>query len=156
MKLSHFGRQHHELVGLYSFLFLVYHFRSAEILTVSVCNAKKWNILLNYIQTTKVNHRYFNTEALSCKRGWLWTKNINKTLFSFVDCGHISRLQLKNVDTNVRLYNDTKYNSIAEVDCKEGYYNTKQNQTTVISTTTMTCSSNGTWVNQPTCERKGK
>jgi hypothetical protein len=70
-------------------------------------------------------------------------------------CKNIASLGLNYITLPARLNNDTVYNYTADVDCKEGYYNKKQNQTTGISTTTITCSDKGTWINKPTCELKG-
>ncbi|XP_060583891.1 CUB and sushi domain-containing protein 1-like, partial [Ruditapes philippinarum] len=70
------------------------------------------------------------------------------------DCKNIANLGLNYINLPARLDKDTMYNSTADVDCKEGYYNKKQNQTTGISTTTMFCSDKGTWINMPTCKLK--
>ncbi|XP_060561265.1 sushi, von Willebrand factor type A, EGF and pentraxin domain-containing protein 1-like [Ruditapes philippinarum] len=72
------------------------------------------------------------------------------------DCGPVNQLHLKNLNlASVQLHDDTKFNSTVDVLCDGGYYNKHDTQTAGLSTTTLTCSKNGTWVNLPSCVPKG-
>ncbi|XP_053392082.1 P-selectin-like, partial [Mercenaria mercenaria] len=69
------------------------------------------------------------------------------------DCGNVRDIIIENA-ANRRLHKDTMYNSTADIDCDEGYYNINDTQSSEISTTTIRCSENGTWKNIPKCVRK--
>ncbi|XP_053372786.1 sushi, von Willebrand factor type A, EGF and pentraxin domain-containing protein 1-like [Mercenaria mercenaria] len=87
---------------------------------------------------------------IRCNENGTW---VNQPRCVRKDCGDLNSISIDNA-VNRRQHNDTKYNSTADIDCDEGYYNKKQNQTAGISTTTISCSEHGIWVNKPTCIRK--
>ncbi|XP_053391412.1 sushi, von Willebrand factor type A, EGF and pentraxin domain-containing protein 1-like, partial [Mercenaria mercenaria] len=91
-----------------------------------------------------------STSWITCSANGTWA-NVPKCVRK--DCGNVHYISINNA-ANRRLHNDTKYTSTAEIDCDEGYYNINDIQTSGISTTTIRCSENGTWVYMPTCVRK--
>ncbi|XP_053372790.1 sushi, von Willebrand factor type A, EGF and pentraxin domain-containing protein 1-like [Mercenaria mercenaria] len=92
----------------------------------------------------------FSTVLIKCSANGTW-EHLPECVRK--DCGNVHNISIDNAD-NRRLHTDTKYSSTADIDCDEGYYNIKDTQTAGISTTTISCSQHGTWVNMPTCRRK--
>ncbi|XP_060568778.1 sushi, von Willebrand factor type A, EGF and pentraxin domain-containing protein 1-like, partial [Ruditapes philippinarum] len=95
-------------------------------------------------QTTGVSKR-----TLLCSYTGTWT-NIPKCIPK--DCHDIKVITIAHAAQ--RRYNGTKFNSTAEIDCNDGYYDQRENQTHATSTTVIRCSEHGTWTNIPSCIRK--
>ncbi|XP_053389539.1 sushi, von Willebrand factor type A, EGF and pentraxin domain-containing protein 1-like, partial [Mercenaria mercenaria] len=103
-----------------------------------------------YTDKNKPQTNDISTSLITCSANGTWA-HVPKCVRK--DCGNVHYISINNA-ANRRLHNDTKYTSTADIDCDEGYYDIKVTQTTGKSTTTITCSDHGTWVNIPTCERK--
>ncbi|XP_053389202.1 zona pellucida sperm-binding protein 3 receptor-like [Mercenaria mercenaria] len=135
-----------------------------DVSLVTISNAKKrllvsdtkYNSTANiscdigYYEQNTTQTEGISTAEIRCGDNGSWT---NLPTCVRKDCHNVSGIKIDNA-ANRRQHYDTKYNSTADIDCDEGYYNVKDNQTTGISTTTISCSEHGTWVNMPTCVMK--
>ncbi|XP_053408488.1 sushi, von Willebrand factor type A, EGF and pentraxin domain-containing protein 1-like [Mercenaria mercenaria] len=116
-------------------------------------NGTKYNSIANiscdagYKEKNKTQIAGITSTLIRCNENGTWA---NQPTCVRKDCGDL------NIDNaaNKHLHNDTKYHSTATIDCDEGFYNKNQTQKAEISTTEISCSEYGTWVNIPTCIRK--
>ncbi|XP_060561264.1 P-selectin-like [Ruditapes philippinarum] len=92
-----------------------------------------------------------STTIITCSETGNWT---NLPTCIRKDCGNVTYLKIRKADKR-RQKNGTEYESTAEIDCDAGFHNKDVTQTSAISTTTITCSDRGTWMNIPTCVPKG-
>ncbi|XP_053372799.1 CUB and sushi domain-containing protein 1-like [Mercenaria mercenaria] len=119
-------------------------------------NDTKYNSMANiscdvgYKEQNKSQTKGITSTSIRCNENGTWG---NQPTCVRKDCGDVYNVSISNAD-NRRLHTDTKYSSTAEIDCNEGYYNINDTQSTGISTTAITCSEYGTWINMPMCVRK--
>ncbi|XP_053388173.1 E-selectin-like, partial [Mercenaria mercenaria] len=119
-------------------------------------NGTKYNSIANiscdagYKEKNITQREGITSTLISCNENGTWA--IQPTCVR-KDCGDLNNININNAVIR-RLHNDTKYNATAEIDCDEGYYNKNQTQSAGISTTKISCSEYGKWVNIPMCIRK--
>ncbi|XP_060604257.1 beta-2-glycoprotein 1-like, partial [Ruditapes philippinarum] len=104
-----------------------------------------------YYDKSKVQMKGVSSTLLKCSENGTWVKVPNCVR---KNCGNLIDIPITNADHR-RLYTDTKFESIADINCDDGYYIKGRNQTAGISNQQITCSDTGTWINVPKCVPKG-
>ncbi|XP_060604256.1 CUB and sushi domain-containing protein 3-like, partial [Ruditapes philippinarum] len=103
-----------------------------------------------YYDKNKAQMKGVSSTLIKCSENGTWVK-VPKCVRK--DCGNLTDITITNA-VHRRLHTDTKFESIADIDCDDGYYIKGRIQTAGISTQTITCSDTGTWINVPECVPK--